>query len=493
MKKSYSNGLILQTSDTSAQPTSTINRKVSSRIKKFIYRAKELYDQKHYDKALDVISAAMDTGDWENPESLYLAGAILRQLGHAAMSAHMFRRAVALAPDNANIWLNFGASLHEISCYHEAIEAFKVSHKLEPRMPSTLQNLAASCVQLGRYADGLNYANMALEMNPDYPLAKGTKAMACLGLERWREGFSLYKNLYGVTVIRRIYRQPKEPEWNGEKGLSVVVQSDQGVGDAIMYASMLSEMEKDCGHIILDTDPKLVNLFARNFPNIEVHGTKHKTEGVDWVNTAKVDASIHISGIGRFYRTRDKDFPRKPFLTASPALVDKWMEKLRDCPKPWVGLTWTGGTIRNHMETRSVELQDWEPVIQAGGTFVDLSYHNSLPEVEKYNNTHASNVEHFDVNQQDYEDTLALIACMDLVITVQTTVAHACGSIGKKAFVLVNNIPQWRYGTSRDNVIWYPKDSLKLFRQGRDEESLSDAIQRIMFAYTDFLKRKESP
>jgi tetratricopeptide (TPR) repeat protein len=455
-------------------------RDTQSRIKKYKKLASEFIKLNEPEKAFPLISEVMNV-NFDDPDALMLAGTWFRKKGHPGLATQFFRRAAALRPDKINPWLLFGACLHDCFFFDEAMQCFQRARQINPDEPAAFANMAASHVQMGEFADAFSYATEALKRDPTHKTALACRGMACLGLGRWKEGFKDYKHIYGDQVIIRVYRQPEEPEWDGTKGKTVVVQSDQGLGDEIRYASILQSMVKDCKKVILDCHPKLEKVFKRAFPEIDVYGTKKQNQGVKWVDNYEIDAHYHISGLGRFYRTRDKDFPRKPYLIPNPELVEKWRETLKDLPKPWVGIAWQGGLVGTGREFRSTDLAQWEPMISQGGTFVDLSYHDSAEEVEK------SGISIFrpEINQSDYDDTLALLEALDLVVCVPTTVLHAAGAINKQAWVLVPRWTHWEFGKTREDMIWYPKGVVKLFRS--KSQDLVDTIQQMSDAYGEFL------
>lgn len=423
--------------------------------------------------------------DMDDPQGIYMAGCYFRKRGHSGAAANFFRRAVALQPDKINTWLHFGATLHDLHQYDAAMQAFQAAKAINHEEPSVYANMAASMVQTGNFAEALSYALEALKRAPDHNTALTCRGMAYLGLERWREGFRDYKHIYGGQIVRRVYCIPEEPEWNGEKGKTVVVQCDQGIGDEIRYASLLHDLSKDC-KVVLDCHPKLENLFKRSFPDISVHGSR-KHRGLEWPRQYNIEAHTHVSGLGRFYRSKDKDFPRKPYLVVDEGLKTKWRHILKDLPRPLVGIAWQGGLINTGREWRSTELTQWKPLVDLGGTFIDLSYHDSQIEVEQ------SELPIFrpQVNQDEYDDTLALLSELDLAVCVPTTVMHAMGAIGKPVWVLVPHWTPWEFGKRRDDMIWYPKDTIRLFRA--DKPEFDDTIQKIAEAYAASYDRGRSP
>jgi tetratricopeptide (TPR) repeat protein len=458
-----------------------------ARVVELKKRASDLLKRNDNDHAFPFVSDILNL-NFEDPQGLYMAGVWFRNRGHPGMAAQFFRRCVALTPDKVNPWLLFGASLHDLHQYDAAVECFRRARQISPNEPACFANLAASHVQMGEFAEALNYVTEALKREPTHKTALACRGMANLGLERWKEGFADYKHIYGGQVIIRVYKRQiidgkevDEPEWDGTSGKTVVVQSDQGLGDEIRYSSILPDMAKDCKKVILECHPKLENLFKRSFPDIDVHGTKKQKQDVKWIDDYEIDASYHVSGLGRFYRTKTKDFPRKPYLVANEELRLKWREQLKPFARPYVGIAWVGGLIGTGREWRSTQLNQWEGMIRQGGSFVDLSYHDSRPEIKE------AGVPIFrpDVNQQDYDDTLALLAELDLVVCVPTTVMHAAGAINKETWVLVPHWTPWEFGKTRDDMIWYPKGTVKLFRA--DSPDFTNTIQRMSDAYGEFL------
>jgi hypothetical protein len=247
-------------------------------------------------------------------------------------------------------------------------------------------------------------------------------------------------------------------------------------------------MAEDCKEVILETAPRLVDMMRRAYPMITVEGTlKEQTQNwsLDRVGTDKqIDAHIHISHIGKFYRNDDKDFPRKAYLKVDEELVQGWNDILKDYPKPWVGIAWKGGILSTQTHIRSMELSDLAAVIRTvarkGGTVFDLSYQDNRHEVSLWNIDNTEQVVIQQINEQNFDATLSFIYAMDEIVTVTTTVAHVCGALGKRAHVLVPSVPQWRYAYRMEDegMIWYPKDSVRLFRQTPGEEGWGPTVAR---------------
>jgi hypothetical protein len=160
--------------------------------------------------------------------------------------------------------------------------------------------------------------------------------------------------------------------------------------------------------------------------------------------------------------------------------VEKWREWLKQFQYPHIGLAWQGGIQKTQKPIRSIELADYAPIISTGGTFIDLSYHDSSAEVALWNLHNEQQVIRPHVNVKNYDDTIALLAALTEVVTVTTTIAHACGAIGRSACVLVPEVPTWRYAYHcGDGMVWYSPESVRLFRRKHGEQDWTHAIGRV--------------
>jgi hypothetical protein len=423
----------------------------------------------------------------DDPKSLYLAGCVLRGQGHTGMALQLFRRALAFASNIPNVWMHFGACLHDTNQYDEARDSFKVVLKALPDDPMPPANIAAGYVQQGNAQLALKWADRALALDPQCRIARVAAGFGNLALGQWAKGWEYSDSLYGETLRIRVYRDPEEPQWDGTKGQTVIVQADQGLGEMLMFSQMLPEMAKDCKKLVVETNPRLLNLFKRNFPEVDVYGTLKERSDLDWPLKYDIDAHMHISAIGRFYRTKDEDFPRKAYLTADPEKRAKWRAWLEQFPKPWVGLAWRGGIARTNEATRSLALAQFKPIMEQGGTFISLAYQDVGLEIARWNIDNREQVHVPDINNEgDFDEWVALIAELDHTVSVLTTAVHVCGALGKRCHVLVPSVCQWQHAYGGDGMVWYPPSTVRNYRQ-REGESWSRVITEIAGDYQAFV------
>lgn len=456
------------------------------RLERAKRKAHKALTEADHAKAWPWLSEILNTA-WEDPQGLYMAGVFFRDQGHVGIAAHMFRRAVALDPEHPQPWLHFGACLHDMHYYAEAIEVFERVRTVLPGESVVYQNLAASHQQMGDFSAAYSYAKESLKRDPNRVGAKSVLAMASLGLERWQEGFDHYRYLLGSQVLIRTYGDENQAEWDGSPGQTVIVQGDQGLGDEIRFASMIPDAIGRCKKVVYDCHPKMVNVFRRSFAGADVYGTR-KEKAVDWLDQYAFDARTNVSTLGRFFRTTPSAFPRKPYLVPCEERRAKWRAQLDQFPRPLVGVAWQGGSVGTLREIRSLDIEDLRPLTLMGGTFVDLSYHDSRAEVERFNRGDTK-ILRLDVDQSDYDDTLALVAELDLIITVPTAVMHAAGAIGKDAWVMVPKYPMWEFGAKRKDLIWYEPGRIGLIRAEPNQES-SELMETVISDYGKYLDGK---
>ena len=412
----------------------------------------------------------------------------MRQQGHVGVAYQLFRRALAKEQKVWNIWMHYAACLHDLHRYEEAREAFSVVAKALPTDPMPLANIAATYVQQGRARETVEWADKALKLDPVHKIGRIAKGFGSLALGRWVEGWDCATWLYGDHIRTRIYCEPEEPTWDGTPGKTVVVQADQGLGDMIMFAQCLRPMAKDCKQVILETGPRLAGLLQRSFPEVKVYSTLKEMTDVEWPRQYAIDAHIHISSLGQFYRKSDADFPREAYLLPDPVRCAKWRAWLERFPRPWVGLAWKGGIQKTNEAARSMELAELAPVIRQGGTFVSLAYQDVGREIALWNidNHEQIRVPAID-NNGPYDEWAALAYELDHVISVTTTIAHARAAMGRRVWLIVNDTPPWQHVYGGDGMIWYPENALTNYRQVPGEVDWTHTIARIARDYGAFV------
>jgi ADP-heptose:LPS heptosyltransferase len=242
-------------------------------------------------------------------------------------------------------------------------------------------------------------------------------------------------------------------------------------------------MVKDCKEVILDTSGRVAGLFKRSFPEATVYGTL-KYVNNDWPAKHKIDAHIHISHLPLFYRKKDSDFPRTAYLKADPERCAKWREWLSHLPRPWIGIAWRGGITRTNEAARSMELREWRPIIEQGGSFISLAYQDVEHEMGLWNAGNNPVIHQTQIdNDGTFDEWTALANELDLVISATTTIAHVRAALGKRVWVLVPEHPPWQHVYGGNSMIWYPESAWLNYRQNPGEPDWTHTINRVAADY----------
>lgn len=379
----------------------------------------------------------------------------------------LYRRTLALNPDSAAVWSNLGQCLRQTGQFDAAEAALRRALELRPDFAGALLNLAMTAVDQGRPQQALELVHRSLMLDPD--LAEAHTGLAQLLLQNsefasgWRE--------YEWRLKREdVEYQPQHPfpRWDGSpiKNRVLLVRAEQGLGDQIMFASCLPDAIERSGTCLLECDPRLAKLFARSFAQAQVF-PYHAQRNPKWAGRGHdPDCQIHLGSLPGLFRQQAADFPQHgAYLRADLTRIEHWRARLGEVGVGRkIGISWRGGVPSTRRTLRSVALAEMLPILQQqDAVFVSLQYGDCQAELAEFSRASGIAVTHWQQALDDYDETAALVCALDLVISVQTSVVHLAGALGRPGWVLVPAVPEWRYMQSGDSMPWYP--SLRLFRQ----------------------------
>jgi tetratricopeptide (TPR) repeat protein len=437
-----------------------------------LHKARELAEKGHLEEAWKICDSMLAEKP-EDPRAMILASYILEKQGRASVSYHLSKRLTQLFPRESAGWTNLGRCADHLWRMDEAKRSYARALKLAKRdrdRVSALVNISAVHLQLGEFAEARGYAEEALRLEPDNRKSRHNLGLCQLANHEWKDGWENYRGSLG-SGNRIQWNYCDEPEWMGEAGHNVVIFGEQGLGDEVCAASMFPDAIARAGKVILDCDPRLEGLFKRSFPKAKVYGTRNKKELAWAEEDQKIDASIASMQLGGLFRNAEQDFSGKPYLTADPDRVAMWKALWGTKKKPVIGIAWTGGIPSTGSKFRQWALKDLLPVLKAiDAHWVCLQYKDASEEIAALKRDTGVDIHQYPYAtlSKDYDDTAALVASLDCVVSMQTAVIHLAGSLGVKAFVGVSHCSQWRYGGDGDSIPWY--ESVKLFRQQKSGE-----------------------
>lgn len=437
----------------------------------------QLIDEEDYTKALN----ALDEFMLEKPDdlrALFMFGHIMMVQEKPGIAYHVFKWLSGLEPKREQVWVNLGKSLDDLGRNEEAQECYRKALKLDPQNLQATVNMASSAVVMCNYDQAVHWAKKAQLLDPTLRSAHVNLGYAYLMQGKYEKGWEEYEWGLGHMKYRdeRVY--VGEPRWKGEPNKNVVIYGEQGIGDQIALAQAIPDARRDCKRVILDVAPKLRNLFARSFI-LETHGDQFNTE-LDWPfdREFQINASCSLSSLQKYYRNAKHKFSGKPYLVADPVRRTAWRAILAELgDKPKIGIAWTGGTTENQRAARSATLEDLRPILNQDAIFVDLEYKDRSAEIDAFD----IKVHSFPwaTQTKDYDDTAALVAELDLVIAVPTSVVHLAGALGVECWCLLNKKPHFMFGTAGDQMDWY--ESIRLFRRNKDEwtEQVNEVAEQL--------------
>jgi tetratricopeptide (TPR) repeat protein len=381
-------------------------------------------------------------------------------------------------PMHAGALLFYGISCHEQGDFDRAVEYYDKAHELRPTATDVLGNMANAYRDVGNFARSDELFERVLAVNPEYPEARNDYSHALLARGQFDRGWELYESRWQANrwSDREVY---KRPEWKGEPlaGKSLLVWAEQGIGDQIMFASMFGELLPQPASCTVVIEGKLVPLFERSFPSTRIV-LRRSDEHVMMLNEG-FDYQVPIASLGRQFRRSFADFPsHKGYLKADEAKVEKWRQRLAGLgPKKKVGISWRGGFAGTRRHMRSIELEEWLPILKTPGVeFVSLQYTDCAEELRQLKEKHGVELHHWQEAIDDYDETAALVCALDGVVSVCTALIHLTGALGREAWILVPAVPEWRYMREGEKMPWYP--AARLFRQPKIGEWAS-VIERV--------------
>ena len=389
-------------------------------------------------------------------------GNALTEIGKIEEAIVNHQKALKLNPNHAVFYTNLGTTLVEQEKYEEAILNHKLALKLNPKFAEAYSNLGNALTEIGKIEEAIVNHQKALKLNPQYKIANVNESIARLTLGEFEIGWKKYEARIGKNNITPM-RYPIEKIWDGNylNGI-LLVWAEQGLGDHIIFASMLDDLKKYAKKIILQIDKRLENLLIRYF-------TKKNFSNIKIVKSEKeliFDKHIAMGSLGQYLRKSKKSFETTPkkFLIASSPKENELKKKFFENSKFKVGISWR--TLNKKQKFRNIDLEQMLPILlNTNCDFINLQFGKFDEDLEKFKAKYGLNIRSINEidNYNNIDDLAALINCLDLVITIQNTTAHLSGALGKNTWVMLTFNARWHWLKNVNKSLWYP--TIKLFRQ----------------------------
>ncbi|MGV0953978.1 MAG: tetratricopeptide repeat protein [Fluviibacter sp.] len=362
-----------------------------------------------------------------------------------------FAKAVKLAPHNADAWNNYGNALLALDREPEALDAYDHALSLRPTLIQALFNKGKALAALQRYAEAAAVYEAAIVINPDYEEAKWHLSWVKLGLGDFAAGWPLFESRWTVAELGNVRRYPQLPQWLGQEpivGKSLLLYHEQGLGDTLQFSRYIPLLQAMGAKVSMAVQGTLVDLLSQQWPGVMV--------AESFADVSGVDLATPLMSLPLALKTTLETVPNAvPYIRISAPVEPHNTER------PQVGLVWSGSTLHKNDKNRSVPLETLSPLLALPFDWVCLQ-----PEIRDADLTWLSSnpaVSMVRPALHDFVATAQLIDRLDLVITVDTSVAHLAGAMGKPVWILLPTGCDYRWLLEREDSPWYP--TARLFRQ----------------------------
>jgi tetratricopeptide (TPR) repeat protein len=440
-----------------------------------------------YDKALAV-----------NPnlfEALFNKASCCFELEDVDAANVLYRRCLELKPDNSEIERCIGNCARVKGDWQNAMEWYERSVTSDPKSAPGFVSIAQICRDRGWLASALVMCAKALEIDPRNEGALTISSLVSLKRGDLETGWKHYEGRFWYADDQVFRRTVPPMYWSGENlsGKKILVWSEQGVGDEILYASMLPDLAQLGARIIFECDPRMVPVYARSFPTVDVRGwIKRNTSSTP---ARELDFQSSVVSLGRFFRPNLAAFPkRSSYLKADSAKVRALRARYGE--GPLVGVSWRSKAARNVGTKKSSDLIYWESVLRTPGVkFVNLQYGDCAEDLAVIRDRFGIEI----INDPeidsltDMDSFFAQVAAMDLVISTSNTTIHVAGSQGVPTWMLISerHMSLWYWFTKERNSPWYP--SLQIYRHVAKDENhhhwSQGLLQKVSADLSDWLTR----
>lgn len=381
-------------------------------------------------------------------------GRVLQQAGRHEDALASFAAALRLRPGDARSLCDCGAGLQALGRHAEALAHFQAAVAADPRSVAALTDRGNALAALGRHEEALGSYAQALALSPDDPEVLWNMGLARLASGDYAAGWPLYEQRWRVPSLQLAPRATDVPRWHGHedvRGRSLLLHAEQGFGDAIQFVRFAREIAARGAQVTLACAPALQRLFTRadGVAQVVVPG-RDRVPAFDW--------QLPLMSVPAALGTTLDRLPQPPYLSADPAGVRAWDARLQGGLK--VGLAWSGNPDFAAARLKACPPHLLAPLLATPGCrFVSLQ-----PGALRVA-AGALGAGVFDAGEalDDFADTAALIESLDLVITIDTAVAHLAGALGKAVWILLPRAADWRWLVGRADSPWYP--SARLYRQ----------------------------
>lgn len=354
---------------------------------------------------------------------------------------------------------NLGALFKKIGDLEAAVDAYRRAIELKPDAYLAINNLGVALKDQNDLAAALTCHRQAITINPGCSEAHFNMSMANLALGNLKSGWIGYDWRMKAGSTMSAWQPFPIPTWDGSSlaGKSILVRSEQGLGDEIMFANVLPDVIAVSAHCVIECEPRLVGLFANSFPQADIQAKPYLAA---LRGDVEFDYQIPVASLPRYFRPTIAHFPiTDRYLIAENDRKNFWQQRI-DAVGPGlkVGIAWRSRLTSGERSPYYAEIQDLGPVFAVEDvTFVNLQYDDCGTEIAEAKERFGATIHTWeDINlMDDISDAAALTSCLDVVISAFTATNAMAGALGVKTYAFGPKLDYWTMlGT--DHLPWYP-------------------------------------
>jgi len=377
---------------------------------------------------------------------------ILKKLEKTKRIEYLVKSTLLTKPENSSLIITYADLLYSKQLLEIAVTQYKRALCINPNEIRAQANIAESLAELQRNDEALVYIDRAISRNPRSQQLRLNKAFTLLLLKKYKEGWQAYEARLSKEIDEAPKRLINVPRWKHEplKDKTILVCSEQGVGDEIFFSAYVTKLARIAKHVIIETDPRLVPLFSRSFKNLEVHPYSRRVSGTQpvysyhWLKKCKIypDLFIDLASLPYFLEeTHQKLLSTTPHLKGDINVTRAWKDRLKKMTgdKPVLGLFWRSGLYISARKHFYPTIDLWGPILSLKNVaFLSLQFDDDSHDVmlaKQLFGVEILKVE--DINlRDDLDQTASLCKALTGVIAPSTTTAHLSGSVGTKTIIM---------------------------------------------------------
>lgn len=457
------------------------------------------YQAAQLDKAAALFEATLKLAP-DNFDALHFAGLVASDQGRQDKAVSLIQQALAINPQVAAAYVNLASCQRRLKAYDAALANLDIALRLAPRSAEAFNTRGNVLRTLGQLEAALESLDQAIALAPDFVEAHDNRGnvLRDMGLldeaiasyetsqkiapgyasARWNEslcrllkadfehGWPLYEAGWEIG-LRTPWLKFSEPLWTGAEplqGQTILLHAEQGLGDTLHFCRYASVLARQGAHVILEVQPALRDLLSGQ-------------EGIHVIaqGTPRPSFDFHspLLSLPGACKTTLKTIPAPATLSVPEGKISRWTDILGPVSRPCrIGLAWSGSQTLENDRNRSIALDQFESVFQLPAEFISLQVDIRASDSDCF--TQAP-IRDFSAHLHDFSDTAALVSQLDLVVSVDTAVAHLAATLGRPTWLLLSTPPDWRWLMERTDSPWYP--TMRLFRRPIQHGSWKNLIK----------------